>query len=78
MLWQDAVLAAGQWFFVVTLVPLWKEPPPLLTAVPTGGILGLFAVAFATLELWNASISAAATCTMWCALAYRRWARTRA
>lgn len=78
MTWQDGVIAGGQWFFVLTLLPLWKEPPPMLTAVPTGLILGLFAFAFATLGLTNAALSSVASCSMWCALGVRRWVRVQA
>lgn len=78
MSWQDAVIAIGQWFFVVTLIPMWKQPPTRKSSVPTGLILGSFAVVFATLDLWNASLSAAAVSAMWCALAIRRWRLCRA
>lgn len=78
MSWQDVVIAAGQWFFVLTLIPMWNEPPTWKTSVPTGLILAVFAVAFASLGLWNATLSAAAVSAMWGALAIRRIARREA
>ena len=74
-MWQDIVIAMGQWFFAATLVPMWKEPPPLKTSVPTGIILAAFAFAFGTKGMFNATVSSSICGLMWLALAAKRTRR---
>jgi len=72
VIWQDIVIAGGQWLFVAFLIPLRNEPPPILTALPTALVLGMLVLAFATLDLWNAALSSSVASCSWIWLAFRR------
>ena len=70
-MWQDKVLAFGQWFFALTLLPtlLGEQLPPLSTSVPTGLILLTFGGTFATLRLGNSSLSSFVVGMVWLSIA---------
>ena len=75
MIWEDVVLTVGQLFFVVALWPMVFSPekPPLATALAHGVILGSFAVAFISLELWLSAFSVTLVSAMWFYLGWQRW-----
>ena len=58
-MWQEFVISTGQWFFVISLIPTLrsKNKPPLFTSLTTGLILLVFGYTFATMHMWNSSIS---------------------
>lgn len=65
--WQDIILTVGTLLFLLALVPtlLGKSKPSPLTSLMTGGVLLVFAATYATLGLFFASITTAATGTAW-------------
>ena len=75
MIWQDIVIAVGQWFFAVSLLPTLfskNELPPLTTSIPTGTILLVFGATFYTLGLTNAWISSVVVALVWLAIGFRK------
>lgn len=70
-MWQDYVIAIGQWFFVVSLIPAIraKGKPPLFTSVSTGVILITFGFTFGTMGMWNSCIATTTVGLMWEAIA---------
>ena len=72
--WQDIVLAAGNFFFCFTLIPMLRHPvrPPLLTCIPTGLALLAGGFVFATLHLWLTALTQTVTGLQWLALACKR------
>jgi hypothetical protein len=78
MIWQDLVIAIGQWFFAITLLPTLfsKELPPYFTSIPTGMILIIFGFTFGTLSLWNSAISSIVVGCVWLSIAIKKyWTR---
>lgn len=65
--WQDAVLTSGTLVFLAALVPtiIGERKPAPLTSLLTGGVLFIFAATYATLGLYFAGITTAATGTAW-------------
>ena len=74
MQWQDIVIAVGQWFFAITLLPTLfsSQLPPIKTSCPTGIILIVFGFTFMTLGLWNSSISSFVVGGVWLVIAVKR------
>ena len=74
MSWQDIVLSAGSWIFVIALTPAIraKEKPPLSTSLMTGTILVVFAVTYATLALWLSVVSTGLVAAAWFTLAIQK------
>ena len=54
MVWQDIVLSVGAWIFFIALIPSIKsrDKPAIMTSLPTGIVLVIFALTYATLGLW--------------------------
>ncbi len=71
--WQDIVLSAGNIFFCLTLVPMFRHPirPPLLTCIPTAVALLLGGFVFATLHLWLTALTQTVQGLQWLALALK-------
>ncbi len=65
--WQDAILTLGTLVFLVALIPtlLGDAKPSPLTSLLTGTVLLVFAATYLTLGLYFASITTAATGTVW-------------
>ncbi|MBA4180577.1 MAG: hypothetical protein C0506_08325 [Anaerolinea sp.] len=65
--WQDLVFTFGSIVLFASLVPtaLGKEKPPVLTSLPTGALLILFAIAYASLGLTASAISTVPTGLLW-------------
>lgn len=74
MIWQDAVITAGQWFFALSLIPtlLSEDLPPLLTSISTGLILIIFGLTFYTLDLWNSGISSTIVGLIWLMITFKK------
>ena len=74
MLWQDAVIAVGQFALTLALIPAIRDTskPPLRTSLTTALILYVFAATFATLGLWLAVISSVLAGAAWTVLAAQK------
>jgi hypothetical protein len=74
MLWQDLVLSAGSWLFIIALIPsiLGKHKPPVSTSILTGSVLAAFSLTYATLELWLSVASTALLSLAWFILAAQK------
>lgn len=75
MIWQDWVLTAGSIAFIIALAPsvLSKDKPALTTSLLTGTVLAIYAIVYATLSLWLATITVAITSLTWFILAYQKY-----
>ena len=75
MSWQDALIAAGNFFMAAALIPSIRshvEKPPLFTSVSSAAFLTLFGVAFLTLGLWLAMAGVWSGALAWWILAWQR------
>jgi uncharacterized membrane protein len=72
--WQDIVIAVGSLVFAIALVPsvLSHHKPALWTSTVTGTVLVLFAVTYASLSLWYATLTTSLTAIMWIILAIQK------
>ena len=77
MPWQDYVLTAGAWIFIIALIPAirGKEKPPASTSIITGSILAVYALVYATMGLWISVVSTSALSISWFALAVQKMMR---
>lgn len=77
MIWQDAVLSAGSFVFVVALVPsvISKDKPAFSTSILTGGVLLVFAGVYASLGLWLSMVVTTFTAGLWLVLAGQKYAQ---
>ncbi len=71
MRWQDVVFTIGSIVFCITLVPMLRaeHKPPLITSVPIGAFLYIFAFAYLTLGFVAAPIIEFIQATAWMWLA---------
>ncbi len=70
--WQDYLLLFGTLLISVVMVPTLLDPDavvPRLTSVPGAIAVGLFVVAFASLELWLTAVANAVSLVLWLAVA---------
>ena len=74
MAWQDIIIAAGQWVFLLALLPsiLGKDKPALATSILTGIVLAVLAFTYATLSLRISTISAILVSVVWFTLAVQK------
>lgn len=72
-MWQDYVLAVGAFFFSIALIPSLRsqDKPAVLTSILTAVTLAVFAVTFATLNLWLSAIAEAIGVVCWSVLAWQ-------
>jgi len=80
-MWQDYVIAAVQWTFVLALIPTIRHPinkPAFLTSLLTAVLMLVLGFAFSTLKLWNGVASSIALGMGWGLLAYQRYVLDRA
>jgi hypothetical protein len=72
--WQDIVLAVGSLLLAVALIPSLrsKDKPALATSLLTASCLAVFAVVYASLELWYSTTTTSLTSLLWFILAYQR------
>ena len=77
--WQDLVFTLGSLVFFASLVPtaLGKEKPPVLTSLPTGALLLLFSIAYASLGLTVSAIFTVPTGLLWLFIGAQRLAARR-
>lgn len=75
-MWQDTVIAVGQFIFVLALLPARVDPdkkPPCVTSAITGAVLLVFAGTFASLELWYGAGTTLLCALGWLALLVQQW-----
>ena len=79
MVWQDIVLSVGAWIFFIALIPSIKskDKPALMTSLPTGTVLAVFALVYATLGLWLSIFSTILTSAAWFTLAVQKYLQKR-
>lgn len=75
MIWQDIVIAAGQWVLAGALIPsiIGHNKPEISTSVLFMATLLVFAVSFATLNLWITAFSTGIGSLMWLVLAVQKY-----
>ena len=75
MVWQDIVLSIGAWLFIIALIPSikGKDKPPVSTSILTGSVLAVFALTYATLELWLSVLSTGVLSLAWFLLAVQKY-----
>jgi len=66
-MWQDWVIATGQWLFILALVPtlLSKDKPNKYSSLMTGTILLSFVVSFWSLSLLYSAASSFLVAVCW-------------
>lgn len=76
--WQDAILTLGTLVFLVALIPtlVGDAKPSPLTSLLTGSVLLVFAATYLTLGLHFASITTAATGTVWLVILWQSVRKT--
>ncbi len=74
MAWQDIIIAAGQWVFLLALLPsiFGKDKPALATSILTGVVLAVLAFTYSTLSLWVSTISGILVSSGWFTLAVQK------
>ena len=75
MTWQDIVLSAGSWVFLIALFPsiFGKDKPPKSTSFLTGFILAVYVFVYASLHLWLAMFSTILMSAAWLTLGVQKW-----
>ena len=75
MTWQDIVLSAGSWVFLIALFPsiFGKDKPPKFTSFLTGFILAVYVFVYASLHLWLAMFSTILMSAAWLTLGVQKW-----
>jgi hypothetical protein len=65
--WQDIVLAIGALIFDIALIPsiLSEHKPAVWTSSLTAGVLAVFAVTYASLSLWYATVTTVLASILW-------------
>lgn len=73
--WQDIILTGGGYVFIIALIPsiVGKDKPAFSSSLLTGGILGAYAIVYATIGLVSAAISTALLALAWLFLAWQKW-----
>lgn len=79
MAWQEIVFTLGSIVFFASLVPtaLAAEKPSALTSLPTGVLLILFSIAYASLGLTVSAIFTVPTGLLWLVIGAQRLASRR-
>ena len=80
-MWQDWVISAVSWAFVISLVPtiLHKaHKPSLATSILTGIGMAVMTATYLSLGLVAATLSASLVAVEWFILAWQRWRLDRA
>lgn len=74
MIWQDAVIAAGELIFVIALIPamLSASKPPRSTCAITSAVLFIYAGTFASLNLWWGAWMTFLGAACWAMLLFQR------
>lgn len=67
MIWQDWIFMLGNFIFSGSLIPsvLSEMKPHPMTCALTGGVLILYAIAFATMKRWIPAVATLLTVAMW-------------
>jgi hypothetical protein len=74
MTWQDILLTIGSILLLVALLPSVraKDKPIVTTSLLTGTVLFVFAIIYASLDLWFSAAITVLTSTTWLVLAYQK------
>ena len=75
MRWQDFVFSIGMWVFIFALRPTLRgsEKPALETSIVTATTLVVFAVVYASMELWGSVMSSVVLAVLWYILAWQKY-----
>lgn len=73
-MWQDKVIAGGQWVLVFSLLPslIGPDKPAFWTSIITCAVSMVFAYTFWTLRMKAAVASSAVAVVCWLILAYQQ------
>lgn len=80
MAWQDIVLSAGSWIFIIALIPplISKDKPPTTTSFLTGVVLLVYTFVYFSLHLWLSVASTGILAFAWLALALQKFFANKA
>lgn len=78
MQWQDFVLSVGVWVCIYALRPTLRarEKPALETSIVTATTVMVFAIVYASLELWSSVLSSVILAIVWYVLAWQKYKAT--
>jgi hypothetical protein len=68
MHWQDLVFTVGQWIFIPALFPMFTDPPPLKTSIPTALVLSAYGISFMSLGFYTPATSVFICSSIWMVL----------
>lgn len=73
MIWQDIAFMAGGIVFIPSLLFCIynRNKPPIRTSLPTGIVLAVFSICYATLGLWLAFVATLLTSILWFVISYQ-------
>jgi uncharacterized membrane protein len=76
--WQDIILALGSLVLAAALIPsiMSAHKPALWTSGSTGLALAVFAVTYASLSLWYATVTTALSALLWGVLGVQKFMET--
>jgi Flp pilus assembly protein TadB len=76
---QDIILTIGSLILGAAIIPsvVSKHKPALLTSIMTGVVLLIFAVVYASLELWFTVATTTVTACLWLTMAVQKKRQTR-
>ncbi len=75
-MWQDYVVAFVQWVFLLALIPTIKHAthkPPVSSSLLTAVMMVVLSGTFATIPLWNSTLSSFSCGVAWAVIAYQRY-----
>ena len=75
MKWQDLVVTAGAWVFIIALYPSVKseDKPAFVTSLITGVTMLAYTIVYASYSLWWATASSVILCFEWFVLAHQKY-----
>jgi hypothetical protein len=78
-MWQDLLFGIGGFIFCVALIPtiIGRTKPAFMSSVMTAGILGIYLLCYASLDLWLGFASGALTTIAWVILAIQKKAQSK-
>ncbi|HEX8994213.1 MAG TPA: hypothetical protein VF803_03095 [Candidatus Paceibacterota bacterium] len=75
-MWQDYIVAIVQWVFFIALIPTIRHAthkPPVSSSLLTAVMTMILSATFATIPLWNSTLSSFACGAAWFVIAYQRY-----
>lgn len=75
MIWQDLILIAGNFVFILALIPSLKSKnkPSFYTSLPNSIIMTVFGITLFTLNLWGSAVLTLILASMWGILAIQKY-----